>query len=157
MYKTQYIAPLRVKLDPARSDDATINYLSQPDRDLVVDCSSLQMTEAKKSKELQIHLNWQGCKIPRYLVMSASARMQDISEVWYLSGEHLALNPFKTAHTTFIFLSEKNRNEFELRLNWCNLHYEIYDDWLIHGEKCGRTEKVLLEIWKLEHSGSEAT
>ena len=33
MYKTQYIAPLRVKLDPARSDDATINYLSQPDRD----------------------------------------------------------------------------------------------------------------------------
>jgi len=32
MYKTQYIAPLRVKLDPARSDDATINYLSQPDR-----------------------------------------------------------------------------------------------------------------------------
>ena len=38
MYKTQYIAPLRVKLDPARSDDATINYLSQPDRD--VDASS---------------------------------------------------------------------------------------------------------------------
>ena len=34
MYKTQYIAPLRVKLDPARSDDATINYLSQPDRDV---------------------------------------------------------------------------------------------------------------------------
>merc|ERR1712241_1255838 len=32
MYKTQYIAPLRIKLDPARSDDATINYLSQPDR-----------------------------------------------------------------------------------------------------------------------------
>ena len=34
MYKTQYIAPLRVKLDPARSDDATINYLSQPDRNV---------------------------------------------------------------------------------------------------------------------------
>ncbi|XP_059099133.1 plexin domain-containing protein 1-like [Tigriopus californicus] len=31
MYKTQYIAPLRVKLDPSLSDAATINYLAKPD------------------------------------------------------------------------------------------------------------------------------
>ena len=54
MYKTQYIAPLRVKLDPARSDDATINYLSQPDRDVDDD-----VTLSMKSKELQIQLKLQ--------------------------------------------------------------------------------------------------
>jgi hypothetical protein len=32
MYKTQYIAPLRVKLDPARSEDASINYLMEEKR-----------------------------------------------------------------------------------------------------------------------------
>ena len=27
MYKTQYIAPLRVKLDPSRSENSSINYM----------------------------------------------------------------------------------------------------------------------------------
>ena len=32
MYKTQYIAPLRVKLDPSRSENSTINYLLRDNR-----------------------------------------------------------------------------------------------------------------------------
>ena len=32
MYKTQYIAPLRVKLDPSRSENASINYLMEEKR-----------------------------------------------------------------------------------------------------------------------------
>merc|ERR1719400_2636974 len=32
IYKTQYIAPLRIKLDPSRSNSSTISVLSLPDR-----------------------------------------------------------------------------------------------------------------------------
>ena len=32
IYKTQYIAPLRIKLDPSRSNSSTISLLSLPDR-----------------------------------------------------------------------------------------------------------------------------
>lgn len=32
MYKTQYIAPLRVKLDPSRSNQSTVDYLAYPDK-----------------------------------------------------------------------------------------------------------------------------
>lgn len=32
MYKTQYIAPLRVKLDPSRSNESTVDYLAYPDK-----------------------------------------------------------------------------------------------------------------------------
>lgn len=31
MYKTQYIAPLRVKLDPSRTEEATVDYLVKED------------------------------------------------------------------------------------------------------------------------------
>ena len=43
IYKTQYIAPLRIKLDPSRSNSSTISLLSLPDRltGLVGDCTLL--------------------------------------------------------------------------------------------------------------------
>jgi len=42
IYKTQYIAPLRVKLDPSRSNSSTISVLSLPDR-LTVEWSNVSV------------------------------------------------------------------------------------------------------------------
>lgn len=44
IYKTQYIAPLRIKLDPSRSNDSTISVLSMPDR-LTVEWSNVTVME----------------------------------------------------------------------------------------------------------------
>ncbi len=44
MYKTQYVAPLRVKLDPSASEEATVSYLSFPDR-LTVQWSRVPVAE----------------------------------------------------------------------------------------------------------------
>jgi len=47
IYKTQYIAPLRIKLDPSRSNSSTISVLSLPDR-LTVEWSNVSvMAEAE--------------------------------------------------------------------------------------------------------------
>jgi len=47
IYKTQYIAPLRIKLDPSRSNSSTISVLSLPDR-LTVEWSNVSvMTPAE--------------------------------------------------------------------------------------------------------------
>jgi len=42
IYKTQYIAPLRIKLDPSRSNSSTISVLSLPDR-LTVEWSNVSV------------------------------------------------------------------------------------------------------------------
>lgn len=42
IYKTQYIAPLRVKLDPSRSNSSTISVLSLPDR-LTIEWSNVSV------------------------------------------------------------------------------------------------------------------
>ena len=42
IYKTQYIAPLRIKLDPSRSNSSTISLLSLPDR-LTVEWSNVSV------------------------------------------------------------------------------------------------------------------
>ncbi len=44
MYKTQYIAPLRVKLDPGAHEYATINYLAKEDR-LTVQWTNVSVSE----------------------------------------------------------------------------------------------------------------
>jgi len=44
MYKTQYIAPLRVKLDPSAHGHATVDYLSEPDR-LTVQWTNVSVAE----------------------------------------------------------------------------------------------------------------
>jgi len=44
IYKTQYIAPLRIKLDPSRSNSSTISVLSLPDR-LTVEWSNVSVME----------------------------------------------------------------------------------------------------------------
>jgi len=44
IYKTQYIAPLRVKLDPSRSNSSTISVLSLPER-LTVEWSNVSVME----------------------------------------------------------------------------------------------------------------
>jgi len=44
IYKTQYIAPLRIKLDPSRSNSSTISILSLPDR-LTVEWSNVSVIE----------------------------------------------------------------------------------------------------------------
>jgi hypothetical protein len=45
IYKTQYIAPLRIKLDPSRSNSSTVSVLSLPDR-LTVEWSNVSVMEA---------------------------------------------------------------------------------------------------------------
>jgi len=47
IYKTQYIAPLRIKLDPSRSNHSTISVLSLPDRCTVEWSNVSVMTEAE--------------------------------------------------------------------------------------------------------------
>jgi len=44
MYKTQYIAPLRVKLDPSRSESSSINYLLSKDR-LTIQWTNVSVAE----------------------------------------------------------------------------------------------------------------
>lgn len=44
IYKTQYIAPLRIKLDPSRSNSSTISILSLPDR-LTVEWSNVSVMQ----------------------------------------------------------------------------------------------------------------
>jgi hypothetical protein len=45
IYKTQYIAPLRIKLDPSRSNSSTISVLSLPER-LTVEWSNVSVMES---------------------------------------------------------------------------------------------------------------
>lgn len=47
MYKTQYIAPLRVKLDPSQSEHAKISYLSLPDK-LTIQWSNVSVADPYK-------------------------------------------------------------------------------------------------------------
>ncbi|XP_040563812.1 plexin domain-containing protein 1 [Lepeophtheirus salmonis] len=47
MYKTQYVAPLRVKLDPSESDNATVNYFSTG-RSLTIEWRDVTVAEPYK-------------------------------------------------------------------------------------------------------------
>ena len=44
MYKTQYVAPLRVKLDPGRHNDSTINYILS-DNSLTIQWTNITVSE----------------------------------------------------------------------------------------------------------------
>ncbi|CAB4062509.1 unnamed protein product [Lepeophtheirus salmonis] len=48
MYKTQYVAPLRVKLDPSESDNATVNYFQLGRRSLTIEWRDVTVAEPYK-------------------------------------------------------------------------------------------------------------
>lgn len=125
IYKTQYIAPLRIKLDPSRSNSSTISVLNLPDR-LTVEWSNVSVSQDAEhpsggSFTFQVTLTPNGDIVFVYIEVQpvlTTAALYDhepvagISDAFLLHGSELHLynkiniaNPDINTRTVAIFKS----------------------------------------------------